>query len=92
MINIMVPVKKKKKNRLSEHPHYAIIETQVANCKKLTALSEEAVKLICSNYSLYSKILLWPVKYIEVDGDEHQDWKTWLKSRTFIPELFTTEE
>ena len=44
------------KNKLSKHPHYAIIETQVANLEKLTALSEEAVKLICSNYSPYSKV------------------------------------
>ena len=43
-------------NRLSTYPHYVIIEIQIANLERLTALSEEAVKLICSNYSLYSKV------------------------------------
>ena len=43
-------------NRLSTYPHYVIIKTQIANLEKLTALSEEAVKLIGSNYSLYSKV------------------------------------
>ena len=43
-------------NRLNMHYHYAIIKTPVANLGKLTALSEEAVSLISSNYSPYSKI------------------------------------
>ena len=43
-------------NGLSTYPHYVIIKTQIANLEKLTALSEEAVKLISSNYSLYSKV------------------------------------
>ena len=43
-------------NRLSTHLHYAIIKAQIANLEKLTALTEEAVKLICSNYSPYSKV------------------------------------
>ena len=43
-------------NRLSTYPHYVIIKIQIANLGKLTALSEEAVKLICSNYSSYSKV------------------------------------
>ena len=43
-------------NRLSTHYHYAIIKTQIANLGKLTALSEEAVSLISSNYSPYSKV------------------------------------
>ena len=43
-------------NRLSTHLHYAIIKTEIANLEKLTALSEEAVKLICSSYSPYSKV------------------------------------
>ena len=44
------------KNGLSMHYHYAIIKTQIANLEKLTALSEEVVKLICSSYSPYSKV------------------------------------
>ena len=79
-------------NRLSKHPHYAIIKAQIANLEKLTDLSEEAVSLISGDYSPYSKVSAWPVKYIEVNGDEHQNRKTWLKSRTFIPELLATEE
>ena len=43
-------------NRLNTHYHYAIIKTQIANLRKLTALSEEAVSLISSNYSPYSKV------------------------------------
>ena len=43
-------------NRLSTYPHYAIIKTQIANLGKLTALSEEAVSLISSNYRPYSKV------------------------------------
>ena len=43
-------------NRLSTYVHYAIIKTQIANLGKLTALSEEAVSLIRSNYSPYSKV------------------------------------
>ena len=43
-------------NRLSTYPHYVIIKIQIANLGKLTASSEEAVKLICSNYSSYSKV------------------------------------
>ena len=43
-------------NRLSTYPHYVIIKIQIANLGKLTALSEEAVKLISSNYSSYSKV------------------------------------
>ena len=43
-------------NRLSTHYHYAIIKTLIANLGKLTALSEEAVSLISSNYSSYSKV------------------------------------
>ena len=43
-------------SRLSMHYHYAIIKTPIANLGKLTALSEEAVRLISSNYSLYSKV------------------------------------
>ena len=35
---------------------------------------------------------MWPVEYIEVNGDERQDRKTWLKSQMSIPELLTTEE
>ena len=38
------------------HLHYAIIKTQIANLEKLTALSEEAVSLISSNNSPYSKV------------------------------------
>ena len=41
-------------NRLSTYLHYAIIKTQMVNQGKLTALSEEAVSLISSNYSPYS--------------------------------------
>ena len=44
------------KNRLSTHYHYAITKTQIANLGKLTALLEEAVSLISSNYSPYSKV------------------------------------
>ena len=44
------------RNRLSTHLHYAIIKMQIANREKLTALSEEAVRLISSNYSPYSKV------------------------------------
>ena len=43
-------------NRLSTPYHYVIIKTQIANLGKLTALSEEAVSLISSNYSPYSKV------------------------------------
>ena len=43
-------------NKLSTHFHYVIIKTQIANLEKLTALSEEAVKLICGSYSPYSKL------------------------------------
>ena len=43
-------------NRLSTHYYYAIIKTEIANLGKLTALSEEAVSLISSKYSPYSKI------------------------------------
>ena len=43
-------------NRLSAHYHSAIIKTPIANLRKLTALSEEAVSLISSNYSPYSKV------------------------------------
>ena len=43
-------------NRLSASLHYAIIKTRIANLGKLTALSEEAVSLISSNYSSYSKV------------------------------------
>ena len=43
-------------NRLSTHYHYAIIKTQITNLGKLTALSEEAVSLINSNYTPYSKV------------------------------------
>ena len=43
-------------NRLSTYPHYVIIKIQIANLGKLTALSEEAVKFISSNYSPYSKV------------------------------------
>ena len=43
-------------NRLSTYPHYVTIKIQIANLGKLAALSEEAVKLISSNYSLYSKV------------------------------------
>ena len=43
-------------NRLSTHYYYVIIKTQIANLGKLTALSEEAVSLISSNYSPYSKV------------------------------------
>ena len=42
-------------NRLSTHLHYAIIKTQIANLEKPTALSEEAVSLISSNYSPHCK-------------------------------------
>ena len=52
-------------NRLSTYPHYVIIKIQIANLGKLTALSEEAVKLICSNYSSYSKVWAWLVTSIE---------------------------
>ena len=79
-------------NRLSMHLHYVIIKAQIANLEKLTDLSEEAVSLISGDYSPYSKVRARPVKYIEVNGDEHQNRKTWLKSRTFIPELLATEE
>ena len=44
------------RNKLSTHLHYAFIKTQIANLERLTALSEEAVKLICSSYSPYSKV------------------------------------
>ena len=44
------------RNRLSAYYHYAVIEAEIANLGKLTALSEEAVKLISSNYSPYSKV------------------------------------
>ena len=43
-------------NRLSTYPHYVFIAVQIANLKKLTALSEEAVSLIYSNYSPYNKV------------------------------------
>ena len=43
-------------NGLSTYPRYVIINSQIANLGKLTALSEEAVKLISSNYSPYSKV------------------------------------
>ena len=43
-------------NRLSTHPHYAIIKTQIANLEELTDLSEEAVSLISGDYSPYSKV------------------------------------
>ena len=43
-------------NRLSTHYHYAIIKTQIASLGKLTALLGEAVSLISSNYSPYSKV------------------------------------
>ena len=43
-------------DRLSTYPHYVIIKIQIASLGKLTALNEEAVKLIGSNYSLYSKV------------------------------------
>ena len=52
----MVHLKKKQKNRLSKHLHYAVIKVQIANLEKLTVLSEEAVSLISGNYSPYSKI------------------------------------
>ena len=32
-------------NRLSTYPHYVFIAVQIANLKKLTALSEKAVSL-----------------------------------------------
>ena len=38
------------------HYHYAVIKTQIVNLGKLTALLEEAVSLISSNYSPYSKV------------------------------------
>ena len=44
------------RNRLSVHYHYAVIKTEIAKLGKLTALSEEAVSLISSNYSPYSKV------------------------------------
>ena len=40
---------------LSTNPCSVVIKSQVANLK-LTALSEEAVSLISSNYSPYSKV------------------------------------
>ena len=43
-------------NRLSKHPHYAIIKAQIANLEKLTDLSEEAVSLISGDYGPYSKV------------------------------------
>ena len=43
-------------SRLSAYLHYAVVKTQIANLEKLTALSEEAVKLICGSYSPYSKL------------------------------------
>ena len=43
-------------NRLSTHIHYAIIKAYITNLEKLTALSEEAIKLICGSYSPYSKV------------------------------------
>ena len=52
IINIVVH----SEDRLSMHLYYAIIKAQIANLEKLTALSEEAVKLLCSNYSPYSKV------------------------------------
>ena len=52
LINVITPLK----NRLSAYYHYAVIEAEIANLEKLTALSEEAVKLISSNYSPYSKV------------------------------------
>ena len=55
-------------NRLSTHLHYAIIKAQIANLEKLTDLSEEALSLISGDYSPYSKVWVWPVKYIEVNG------------------------
>ena len=56
------------RNRLSVYYHYAVIETKIANPGKLTALSEEAVSLISSNYSPYSKILVQLVTYIGNNG------------------------
>ena len=44
------------RNRLSAYYHYVVIEAEIANLEKLTALSEEAVELISSNYSPYSKV------------------------------------
>ena len=52
IINVVVHLE----NRLSMHLYYAIIKAQIANIEKLTALSEETVKLICSSYSPYSKV------------------------------------
>ena len=42
-------------NGLSADPCCVVIKSQVTNLK-LTALSEEAVSLISSNYSPYSKV------------------------------------
>ena len=42
-------------NKLST-PLHAVIKTQIANLEKLTALSEEVVRLICDSYSPYSKV------------------------------------
>ena len=66
VINVIIHLE----NKLSTPLHYAVIKTQIANLEKLTALSEEAVKLICGSYSPYSKVGARPVKYIEVNGDE----------------------
>ena len=79
-------------NRLSTHYNYAIIKTQIANLGKLTALSEEAVSLISSNYSPYSKVLAWLVTSIEKQWSKLLDTNSQLKLRTTIPELLATEE
>ena len=79
-------------NKLSTHLHYAVIKTQIANLEKLTALSEEAVKLICGSYSPHSKLRAQPVASIEKQWGKHLDTDSQLKTRTLIPELLTTED
>ena len=61
------------------HYHYAIIKTLIANLGKLTALSEEAVSLISSSYSLYSKVSVWLVTSIEKQWSELLDTNSQLK-------------
>ena len=51
-INVFVHLESK----LSTYSHYAVDKTEIANLGKLTALSEESVSLISSNYSPYSKV------------------------------------
>ena len=51
----VINIKAYLENGLSTDPCCVVIESQVANLK-LTALSEEAVSLISSNYSPYSKV------------------------------------